>query len=92
MMENPTLKIELGGNTDRRGPSAYNMKLSQSRADVAKDYLVRKNRNANRVSAKGYGETTHEILGEVINGLNNFKEKEEAHQKNRRTIVTITAK
>lgn len=92
MNENPTLKIELGGNTDRRGPSAYNMKLSQSRADVAKDYLVRKNIDANRVSAKGYGETNPEISGEVINSLSNFKEKEEAHQKNRRTIVTIIAK
>jgi outer membrane protein OmpA-like peptidoglycan-associated protein len=92
MNENPSLKIELGGNTDRRGPSGYNMKLSQSRADVAKDYLVRKNISENRVSAKGYGETNLEISGEMINSLNGFKEKEEAHQKNRRTVVTITAK
>jgi outer membrane protein OmpA-like peptidoglycan-associated protein/tetratricopeptide (TPR) repeat protein len=90
--ENPSLKIELGGHTDRRGPSGYNLKLSQRRANIAKDYLIRKKIDANRVLAKGYGETRPEVSGETINNLGDFKEKEEAHQQNRRTIVTIISK
>ena len=92
MNENPTLKIELGGHTDRRGPAAYNQILSQRRAKVAKTYLVKKNISASRVSTKGYGETKPEISGSVINALGTKREKEDAHQQNRRTIVTITSK
>jgi len=91
MNENPNLKIELGGHTDRRGPSSYNLVLSRKRANIAKEYLVKHNIKADRIQTKGYGETKPEISGATINAIKSFRGKEDAHAKNRRTIVTITS-
>lgn len=92
MNENPGLKIELGGHTDRRGPDGYNMVLSKKRAEIAKKYLVDHGISADRISTKGYGETKPEISGAAINQLKTKREKEDAHQRNRRTVVTVTSK
>lgn len=92
MNENPTLKIELGGHTDRRGPDGYNMALSKKRAEITKKYLVDHGISADRVSTKGYGETKPEVSGEAINQLKTKREKEDAHQRNRRTVVTVISK
>jgi OmpA-OmpF porin, OOP family len=37
------------------GKHAYNMKLSQKRADAVKDYIVKKGIAASRITTKGYG-------------------------------------
>ncbi len=50
-------KIELGGHTDNVGSAASNLKLSQDRANVVRDYLISKGIDAARVTAKGYGMT-----------------------------------
>lgn len=50
-------RIELGGHTDNVGSAASNMKLSQDRANVVRDYLLSKGIDPNRVIAKGYGMT-----------------------------------
>lgn len=92
MKEHPSLVIELGGHTDRRGSDEYNQLLSQKRAEIAKKYLVEHGVDANRIKTKGYGETKPEVTGAEINALKNKREKENAHQKNRRTIVTIISK
>jgi OmpA-OmpF porin, OOP family len=55
---NPNVKIELAGHTDNRGVFAQNIKLSQSRVDVVKEYLVSKGIDAKRITGKGYGGTT----------------------------------
>ena len=57
MKDNPTLKIELGSHTDVRGRDAYNQQLSQNRAKSAVDYIISKGIDAERITAKGYGET-----------------------------------
>jgi OmpA-OmpF porin, OOP family len=49
------LKIEIQGYTDSTGPIAYNVKLSQGRADSVKNYLVDKGVSASSLSAHGYG-------------------------------------
>jgi outer membrane protein OmpA-like peptidoglycan-associated protein len=49
--------IEVAGHTDSRGSDAYNMKLSQQRAEAVRNYLVSKGIAADRLSAKGYGES-----------------------------------
>lgn len=49
--------IEVAGHTDSRGSDAYNMKLSQQRAEAVRNYLVGKGIAADRLSAKGYGES-----------------------------------
>lgn len=90
MNENPSIEIELGGHTDAVGPDDYNYRLSTKRAEVAKKYLVSKNINPDRITTKGYGETMTIIKRSVINRMKTEREKEEAHQANRRTIVKIT--
>jgi len=51
----PGLKIQLEGHTDSVGTDAYNLKLSQQRADAVRDYLVSQNVPAETVSAVGLG-------------------------------------
>jgi outer membrane protein OmpA-like peptidoglycan-associated protein len=56
---NPQIrKVEIQGHTDDRGQDAANLKLSQTRADSVVKYLVDKGVAAERLQAKGYGETT----------------------------------
>ncbi len=55
---NPDVKIEVQGHTDSRGSDAYNQKLSNDRAGSVKQYLVlNHNINADRLMARGYGES-----------------------------------
>jgi outer membrane protein OmpA-like peptidoglycan-associated protein/tetratricopeptide (TPR) repeat protein len=89
MQDHPSLVIELGGHTDRRGSEEYNQILSEQRAKIAKDYLVKHGVSADRIKTKGYGESKPEVPGDEINKLPTKREKEEAHQRNRRTVVTI---
>ena len=57
MKKYPDLKIVIEGHTDNTGELAYNEKLSQSRADAVKQYLVEKfGIEVSRLSTKGYGE------------------------------------
>ena len=54
----PTVrKVEIGGHTDNRGDDAYNMSLSQQRAQSVVDYLVKGGIEKSRLEARGYGET-----------------------------------
>lgn len=39
MSTNPDMKVNVKGNTDIRGSSEYNQKLSESRVDAAINYL-----------------------------------------------------
>jgi outer membrane protein OmpA-like peptidoglycan-associated protein len=58
LIEHPELlKIEVGGHTDDRGNDAYNLELSQKRVDSVVAALVKRGVPANRLVAKGYGET-----------------------------------
>jgi OOP family OmpA-OmpF porin len=49
--------VEIQGHTDDKGADAYNMQLSQDRADSVRDYLLAAGVEADRLVAKGYGET-----------------------------------
>lgn len=55
--DNPDLKIEIGGHTDNVGKPADNLILSNNRAKAVITYLINKNIAAQRLTAKGYGET-----------------------------------
>ncbi len=48
---------EIGGYTDSDGDDASNLKLSQARAEAVKKQLIAMGINADRLTAKGYGET-----------------------------------
>jgi outer membrane protein OmpA-like peptidoglycan-associated protein len=56
LVEWPDVRVEVGGHTDSSGSSAYNAKLSQSRAESVMNYLAGKGVAASRMTAKGYGE------------------------------------
>lgn len=56
--DNPNITIELGSHTDSRGSDADNVSLSQRRAQSVVNYLIQKGIAADRLTAKGYGETS----------------------------------
>lgn len=49
--------VEVTGHTDSRGSDKYNMGLSLRRAEAVRDYLITKGISADRLTAKGYGES-----------------------------------
>ena len=53
----PQLRVEVAGHTDDRGSHAYNLDLSQRRAQAVLDYFVQMGIDAARLVPKGYGET-----------------------------------
>ena len=56
MADNPKIKVEIGGHTDSVGNDAFNLKLSQSRAESVRIYLIKRGIDSNRMVPKGYGE------------------------------------
>jgi OOP family OmpA-OmpF porin len=75
---NNNLKVEISSHTDERGEEAYNLKLSQDRAKVCVEYLIKKGIAADRLIATGYGESQPVVAD---------AQTEEDHQKNRRTTL-----
>ncbi len=55
MKSNMDYKVEIGGHTDSSGLEEKNVILSQQRADVIRDYLIKNGIPAEHVIAKGYG-------------------------------------
>jgi OOP family OmpA-OmpF porin len=55
LRKNQQLVVEIQGNTDNTGPLAWNMKLSEMRAEAVKDHLVRNGVAADRLTTKGFG-------------------------------------
>ena len=51
----PEIAVELAGHTDNVGSDAYNLKLSQERAEVVRQALIDKGIAPERLTAKGYG-------------------------------------
>lgn len=86
LKEYPQMKIELRSHTDARATDAYNVRLSESRARAAMDYLVSRGIPVSRLSAHGYGES--EIINGCVDGVNC---SEPEHQQNRRTEFKILA-
>ena len=85
LQDNPTIWIELGSHTDSRASDAYNMALSQRRANAAVHYIVSVGGiDKNRITAKGYGET--QLVNECSNGVSCTIAQ---HQQNRRTEFKI---
>lgn len=57
LKENPNITIELSAHCDYRGRAEYNEKLSQRRAESVVRYLTEHGIEAERLMAKGYGES-----------------------------------
>lgn len=82
--ENPTLKIGIRSHTDSRASKEYNIKLSDRRAQSTRNYLITHGIAANRLTAKGYGES--QLANNCSDGV---KCSEEEHQRNRRSEFII---
>ncbi len=55
LKKHETIIVEIAGYTDNTGDPAYNVALSERRAQAVVDYLVKGGIDAGRLSAKGYG-------------------------------------
>ena len=84
MKENP-VTVELGSHTDSRGSKEYNVDLSQKRAESAVRYIVLHGVDADRITAKGYGES--QLINHCTDGVPCSPRE---HQANRRTEFKIT--
>ncbi|WP_296622919.1 OmpA family protein [Marivirga sp.] len=82
MMQNPGIKIEILGHTDSKGSDDYNLTLSEGRAQSVMQYLLDKGITAQRMNAKGLGETSPIRSNET----------EEGRAENRRVEFTIVEK
>jgi outer membrane protein OmpA-like peptidoglycan-associated protein len=55
--ESDAPQIEISAHTDNRGTEEYNNRLSQMRAEIVMNYLIKKGIDKKRIMAKGYGES-----------------------------------
>lgn len=77
----PDTNIVIEGHTDDSGSDDFNMTLSEKRANAVKDFFVTKGINAERLTAKWYGETQPKYANDT----------EENRQKNRRVEIAVVA-
>lgn len=87
MLSNDKFNVELSAHSDSKGSDAYNLKLSEQRANSAKTYIISKGISAGRILAKGYGET------KLINNCgNNVICSDDEHAVNRRLEFKLNFK
>jgi OmpA-OmpF porin, OOP family len=80
LLENPQIRVEIGGHTDNTGTASYNQQLSEKRAQSVYSFLITNGILAKRVSWRGFGATKPIQSNET----------EEGRQQNRRIEFTIT--
>ncbi len=80
----PHLKLDIRSHTDSRSSAAFNMKLSQKRADATRQYIIDSGIDPSRITAKGYGET--QLVNRCKDGV---KCTEMEHRQNRRSEFII---
>jgi peptidoglycan-associated lipoprotein len=83
--DNSDLKIEMGSHTDSVASDAYNIELSQRRAESTVNYLIKKGIDPARLVAKGYGESKPIARNTNPDGTDNPV----GRQRNRRTEFKI---
>lgn len=72
LKENPNITIELSAHCDYRGRAEYNEKLSQRRAESVVRYLTEHGIEAERLTAKGYGESQPKTVSKKMAEKNPF--------------------
>ena len=89
MKEYPTMKIDVRSHTDCRQTAAYNLALSDRRANSTIAWLIKNGIAANRLTGRGYGES--QLVNDCgCEPTNASPCSEEQHQKNRRSEFVIT--
>jgi hypothetical protein len=90
-IKNFNLFVEIQSHTDYRGGEQFNLKLTDRRALIFKDYLTKDSLiSVERVSYKGYGENQPIIEQSLIDCYSEQWIKEKFHAANRRTVFRIT--
>jgi outer membrane protein OmpA-like peptidoglycan-associated protein len=84
LRDNPEVRVELSSHTDSRASHEYNERLSQNRANSARQYVISRGIDPSRVISVGYGETR--LLNHCADGVNC---SEAEHQLNRRTEMKV---
>ena len=82
MHTDPTLRIEVRGNTDNVGTDDYNQKLSEARADAVRDALIARGVEQERLRTRGFGASQPIAPNDT----------EENRQRNRRTEFVVIGK
>ncbi|WP_246035907.1 OmpA family protein [Winogradskyella algicola] len=86
----PTMNIDIRSHTDCRGLADYNERLSDRRAKSTRQYLIDNGIAAERLTAKGYGES--QLVNDCgCEPTNASSCSEEEHQLNRRSEFIITS-
>ncbi|WP_409434024.1 OmpA family protein [Litorimonas sp. RW-G-Af-16] len=75
-----SFRIKVDGHTDNVGDAAYNMSLSEARANTVVAYLNQNDVELSRMTAKGFGETQPSAPNDT----------EEGRAANRRIVFTVT--
>jgi outer membrane protein OmpA-like peptidoglycan-associated protein len=57
MKDHGTIRVRIEGHTDSRGNDAYNLNLSQRRAESVRSFLISAGVDGTRMEPRGYGET-----------------------------------
>ena len=82
MNKYPEMVIAVGAHTDSRATDAYNLRLSEARAQSTVQYIISKGISGKRISGKGFGESQLKVsCGDTCS--------EAEHQLNRRSEFTI---
>ncbi|RDI49470.1 OmpA family protein [Flavobacterium glaciei] len=90
MQQYPKMTIDIRSHTDCRQTVAYNQALSDRRAKSTKAWLIKNGIAANRLTAKGYGES--QLVNDCgCEPTNKSNCTEEQHQANRRSEFIIVS-
>ncbi|MCF6347982.1 MAG: OmpA family protein [Flavobacteriaceae bacterium] len=87
MKKYPKMEIEFGAHTDARAGDAYNLNLSESRAEETVEYLISQGLDFMRITGKGFGEK--ELLNKCANSV---KCTDSEHRVNKRTEFIVIKK
>lgn len=87
MKKYPKLKIDVRSHTDSKGKDAYNLTLSNRRAQSTITWMIEHGIESNRLTGRGYGETR--LLNKCSNGV---RCSDLEHQENRRSEFIVIEK
>jgi len=76
----PNLKVRIEGYTDNHGDDAYNLAISQERAQAVEDYLISQGISPRMITAKGFGGAQPIASNEIETG----------RQRNRRVKIIVS--
>ncbi|OXA94297.1 OmpA family protein [Flavobacterium hydatis] len=86
MQQYPKMKIDIRSHTDSRQTAKYNLALSDRRAKSTQQWLIKNGIKANRLTAKGYGES--QLVNHCSDGV---PCSETEHQLNRRSEFIVVS-